>query len=139
MQTDCRSCCKGENATRTEPSWATKRWLWASSTCLRYGTLILSSLGHGFQSPSFSFHFQLVHFSEMNPFFFLFELVIAFCCSVTVTDVAISVFYSCLSCQTQSLKCNCVIRHDSCSTHAHCEIMCHLELASYALFSKLCL
>lgn len=36
MPTDCRSCCRGGNATRIEPSWATKLWLWESSIWLRY-------------------------------------------------------------------------------------------------------
>lgn len=36
MPTSYRSCCKGESATRTGPSWAIRPWLWDLSTWQRW-------------------------------------------------------------------------------------------------------
>ena len=83
MPTDCKLCCRGGNATRIEPSWATKLWLWELSIWLRYN--IVPWLGHHFQPFHFIFHF---HVSTS----FCSELVIAFCFSLTVSDMAISIY-----------------------------------------------
>lgn len=68
------------------------------------------------------------------------ELVIAFCSSLTVIDVAISVCVPCLGCQREGPPVLHIISDESCSSHILlCEIMGHLELASYALFCKQCI
>lgn len=41
MPTDYRSCCRGGNATRIEPSWATRLWLWELSIWPRYCMFLL--------------------------------------------------------------------------------------------------
>lgn len=64
-------------------------------------------------------------------------LVIAFCSSLTVIDMAISVCVPCLGCQSEGTPVLHIISDESCSLHVLlCEIMGHLELASYALFGK---
>ena len=65
------------------------------------------------------------------------QLVIAFCSSLTVIDMAISVCIPCLGCQSEGTPVLHIISDESCSSHILlCEIMGHLELASYALFGK---
>lgn len=65
------------------------------------------------------------------------QLVIAFCSSLTVIDMAISVCVPCLGCQSEGTPVLHIISDESCSSHVLlCEIMGHLELASYALFGK---
>lgn len=90
MPTDCRLCCRGGNATRIEPYWVIKLWLWELSIWPRYGV-----------SPS------IISLSEVS---FLLrnrplcpELMIAYCFSLTVTVMAISVCVPCLGCQIEGL------------------------------------
>lgn len=121
--TDCRSCCRGGNATRIEPSWATRLWLWELSIWPRYCTV--SQLWHSFQSFCFMFHCQPLNFSWETCNF-----------ALTVIGMAISVCVPSLACQRAREREPHVILNDSCSSHTLlCEIMGHSFVSENSAFS----
>ncbi len=80
--------------------------------------------------------FQSSHLISPEKHIILHKLVMEFCSSLTVIDMAISVcVYHALVAREKGPPVLHIISDDSCSSHVLlCEIMGHLEVATYALF-----